>query len=105
MKSELIKKAKNYLEKSFEVDEQIIFWKNHGKCEKTQRYEATNNQTKKELFGTRTKLSHIKNKFQKLISHKNENNMILHFYLKEGKLKKLKSLQSISAIKKNILYP
>ena len=35
MKSELIKKAKNYLEKSFEVDEQIIFWKNHAKCEKT----------------------------------------------------------------------
>ena len=36
---------------------------------------------------------HISKKnFQKLISHKNENNMILHFDLIEGKLKKLKSL-------------
>ena len=58
MKLEVIKKARNYLEKIFQVDEQCIFWKNHGKCEKTQRYEAGNNQTKKELFGTRTKLSH-----------------------------------------------
>ena len=35
MKLELIKKARNYLEKIFQVDEQCIFRKKHGKCEKT----------------------------------------------------------------------
>ena len=35
MKIELREKARNYLENIFQVDEQYIFWKNHGKCEKT----------------------------------------------------------------------
>ena len=35
MKLELRKKARNYLQKNFQVDEQCIFWKNLGKCEKT----------------------------------------------------------------------
>ena len=33
--------------------------KNHGKCEKTQGYQACNNWSKKELFGIRTKQNNI----------------------------------------------
>ena len=55
MNTELIKKAKNDFKKYFfQVDEYYSFWKNHRKCEKTQRYQACKNQAKKELIPMRS---------------------------------------------------
>ena len=42
------------------VDEQFSFWKNYGKCDKTQRYKTSHSRMKKKLFGVRTKLSYYK---------------------------------------------
>ena len=43
-------------ESLFQVDEQYSFWRNYGKCKKTQRHQTCNNREKKKLFSVRTKL-------------------------------------------------
>ena len=61
MNPELIKYAANDFKKIFfQAKKQCIFSKNHGKCEKTQKYKVCNNQCKKEEFNVKTKLSYNK---------------------------------------------
>ena len=60
--TELRKNAKNDFQKYFfQVNEQCRFWKSYWKCEETERYQARNNRTKKELFSVKTKLLYKKN--------------------------------------------
>ena len=60
-----LKKSKQWSwKRSFQVEEQCSLWKNHEKCEKTLRYQACNNWSKKELFSVRTKLSYNKKMFR-----------------------------------------
>ena len=47
-------------------------------CEKTERYQTSNSQRKKELISARTKLLYSKKKFGKIISHRNEKNIYTH---------------------------
>ena len=49
-----------------------------GKSEKTQRYQAGSNQTKKNLFSVTTKLPYNKMFFRKFVSHRNEKNTDTH---------------------------
>ena len=58
MNTELRRKSKNDFAKHFfKVINNASFWKNHVKCEKTQRYQTFNNWSKKKLFSIKGKLS------------------------------------------------
>ena len=59
MNTKLCKNSKNDFEKhSFQVVEELSSQKYCGKCEKTQRQQACNDESKNELFSIRNKLPH-----------------------------------------------
>ena len=72
-----LRKKKSIREKFSQADEFCSFWKYHGKCQKTQRYQTCNNESKKKLFSGRTKLSYNKAFFRKSINQENKKK-ILH---------------------------